>query len=56
MGHILPGANCNLGPAAFSDDEVEMDEEERRINKQQREEELERQQKLDETSPINRLY
>ena len=55
-GAHSPGADPNLGPAAFSDDEVEMDEEERRINKQQREEELERQQKLDETAPINRLY
>lgn len=55
-GSHSPGSDPNLGPAAFGDEEAELDEEERRINQQQQEEKLERQKKLDEHSPINRLY
>lgn len=55
-GSQSPGSDPNLGPAAFGDDQTELDEEERRINQQQHEEKLERQKKLDEHSPVNRLY
>lgn len=55
-GAQSPGSDPNLGPAAFGDNETELDEEERRINQQQQEEKLERQQKLDEHTPINKLY
>ncbi|MER2006590.1 MAG: general stress protein [Psychrobacillus sp.] len=55
-GSQSPGSDPNLGPAAFGDDQAELNEEERRVNQQQQEEKLERQKKLDEHSPVNRLY
>ena len=55
-GAQSPGSDPNLGPAAFGDAETELDEEERRIIQQQQEEKIEREQKLDEHTPVNRLH
>ncbi|MEI4769112.1 general stress protein [Psychrobacillus sp. FJAT-51614] len=53
-GNQSPGADPNLGPAAFGDELVE--EEENRHTPEQYEEKLERERRLDEMPPMNRLY
>lgn len=53
-GNQSPGADPNLGPAAFGDESLE--EEENRHTPEQYEEKLERERRLDEMPPMNRLY
>ncbi|WP_419960871.1 general stress protein [Psychrobacillus sp. BM2] len=54
-GTQSPGADPNLGPAAYGSETVN-EEEEERISHDQYEEKLEYQRKLDEIPPTNRLY
>ncbi|QUG40316.1 general stress protein [Psychrobacillus sp. INOP01] len=53
-GTQSPGADPNLGPAAYASETV--DEEEERFSHDQYEEKLEFQKKLDDIPPTNRLY
>lgn len=54
-GAHSPGADPNLGPAAYGSELVEEEEEERHSH-DQHEEKLEFQKKLDDIPPTNRLY
>ena len=54
-GAQSPGADPNLGPAAYGSEVVE-EEEEERLSHDQYEEKLEYQKKLDDIPPTNRLY
>ncbi|MFJ7826110.1 general stress protein [Psychrobacillus sp. NPDC096623] len=54
-GMQSPGADPNLGPAAYGSEAVE-EEEEERLSHDQYEEKLEYQKKLDDIPPTNRLY
>ncbi|SEM70780.1 Heat induced stress protein YflT [Paenisporosarcina quisquiliarum] len=53
-GTHSPGADPNLGPAAYGSDTV--NEEEERLSHDQYEEKLDYQRKLDDIPPTNRLY
>ena len=54
-GTQSPGADPNLGPAAYGSETV-VEEEEERLTHDQYEEKLEYQKKLDDIPPTNRLY
>ena len=54
-GTQSPGADPNLGPAAYGSETV-IEEEEERLSHDQYEEKLEYQKKLDDIPPTNRLY
>ena len=54
-GTQSPGADPNLGPAAYGSETV-VEEEEERLTHDQFEEKLEYQKKLDDIPPTNRLY